>query len=160
MKPSTHYFCAHHLEQMKACESEAIRQWTQLMQRGVKAYVECREEAAQIYLGAAMEVGLLRSRLPSNGIFSEMHVLKPAEFMIQTHLTMECFEAAEQLIEQISTANAQHRRFFTSVCDDFLEAQLQAAQLAEKAFFTSAPFSNPQAVELLQPRAYPAATTH
>lgn len=77
------YLCAYHAERLKACESEAFRYWGEMMRRGVQAYVECRFDAAVLYLGTALEIGLLRQRCQLNGLFKGLHIQKPVEFLVE-----------------------------------------------------------------------------
>lgn len=84
----TTYLCAHHLCSIEQDEPRALQAWSQLMQRGVKAYVECRVEAAEIYFFAALDVVEVRAAQPGNAIFGEMQWRKPAEFLMNIWLGM------------------------------------------------------------------------
>ncbi len=84
----TTYLCAHHLCSIEQDEPRALQAWNQLMQRGVKAYVECRIEAAEIYFCAALDVVEVRAAQPDNAIFGEMQWRKPAEFLLNLWLGM------------------------------------------------------------------------
>lgn len=132
------YFCAYHSEKMKSCESEAIRQWSQLMQRGVKAYSECRIDAAQIYLGSAFDIAHLRSDCEKNGVFSEMHLLKPVEFLLQIYLMTDLFDEAYQVLHRISAVSDKNKDFFTHGAEVFLGDNYERLEVAEKTFFGSA----------------------
>lgn len=102
MKPK--YFCAHHASKLTASEQYAIGSWTELMRRGTQAYAESRMEAAWIYLGAAIEVSLLRSSLSNNDTFSDMHLAKPLEFLIKGCLATAEINRAAALLSKIATA--------------------------------------------------------
>ena len=97
------YFCAYHSEKMKTYETEAYRYWMEVMRRGVQSYVKCRSESAYIYLHTAMDIGLLRQRCEENGIFEELHITKPAEFLIQLFIADDNFKEAFTLLSCISS---------------------------------------------------------
>lgn len=96
------YFCAYHAERLKACESDAFRHWAEMMRRGAQAYIECRFEAANLYLGAALDIGLLRQTCGENGLFSALHVMKPAEFLLEVQLLEQRHSDAEATLRRIS----------------------------------------------------------
>lgn len=96
------YFCVYHAERLKACESDAYRHWAEMMRRGTQAYVECRFEAANLYLGAALDIGLLRHGCAENGLFSVFHVMKPAEFLLEVQLLEQRHDDAETVLGKIS----------------------------------------------------------
>jgi hypothetical protein len=97
------YFCAYHAERLRACESEAYRHWAEMMQRGAQAYSECRFEAANLYLGAAMDIGLLRHGCEGNGLFTTFHIMKPAEFLLEAQLLEQRHDAAENTLHKLSS---------------------------------------------------------
>lgn len=97
------YFCMFHTQRLKARESEAIAAWSQLMHHGIKAYSECRISDAYTYLAAATDIALLRSDCAVNGIFSELHLIKPAEFLIQLQLAEQRYTDATMLLNRLST---------------------------------------------------------
>lgn len=102
MKPQ--FFCAHQATKLKASEQYALGSWIELMRRGTRAHVECRMEAAWIYLNAAVEVSLLRFSLSSNDLFTDMHLAKPLEFLIKGALVTDEFNKATILLTKISAA--------------------------------------------------------
>lgn len=130
----TPYFCAYHVEQMKACESEALRCWSQVMQRGVKAYTECRTEAALIYLGAALDVSMMRAACPKNGIFKDLHLTKPAEFLVQLYLTSDDFGFANTLLTKLDREAKFLNELRTKCFEEFLLKQFKCVSEAEKLF--------------------------
>src|SRR5688572_28812628 len=68
-------------------EDEALRLWSSTLRRGLSALQYKRYQAAEIYLGAAYEIGILRLDCSDNAIFDATHVVQPAVRM------MECFLA-------------------------------------------------------------------
>lgn len=95
------YLCAYHVERLKACESEALRYWGEMMRRGVQAYVACRIEAATLYLGTALEIGLLRQRCQLNGVFEGLHIVKPAEFLVELLKVDRQYGEVNELLEYV-----------------------------------------------------------
>ena len=77
------YLCPYHLARLKKCEIDAMRNWTELMSRGLSAYGQCRLEAASCYLGAALEIALLRINVPQGSRFSDLHIIKPAQSLLE-----------------------------------------------------------------------------
>lgn len=84
----TTYLCAHHLCSIEQNETRALHAWSQLMHRGVKAYIACRIEAAEIYFCAALDVVEVRAAQAGNAIFGEMQWRKPAEFLLNLWLAL------------------------------------------------------------------------
>lgn len=97
------YLCAYHAERLKACESEAFRYWGEMMRRGVQAYVECRFDAAVLYLGTALEIGLLRQRCQLNGLFEGLHIQKPVEFLVELLKIDRQYHQINELLNYVST---------------------------------------------------------
>ena len=124
----TTYFCAYHAERLKACESEAFRHWGEMMRRGVQAYVECRMDAAGLYLGTALEIGLLRRECNENGVFAVLHILKPAQFLVELFLLDRQQRKVEELINKISTHGGQ---IADPLLDDFLSQSFNRAASIE-----------------------------
>lgn len=130
------YFCAYHAENMKVCESEALRCWLQMMQRGEKAYVECRMEAARIYMGCALDIAILRSHCKRNSAFSGQHILKPAELLVQLQLACDNLETATELLTRtIETVSAEmgNRSDFKELTTALFE-QIEAAEKVSLGF--------------------------
>lgn len=96
------YLCAYHAERLKACESEAFRYWGEMMRRGVQAYVECRFDAAVLYLGTALEIGLLRQRCQLNGLFAGVHIQKPVEFLVELLKIDRQYQQVNELLDYVS----------------------------------------------------------
>ena len=99
------YFCAYHSEKMKTYETEAYRYWMEVMRRGVQSYAKCRSESAHIYLHTAVDIGLLRQGCKRNGVFEELHIIKPAEFLIQLFIADDNFNGAHELLSHISSSS-------------------------------------------------------
>lgn len=98
------YFCAYHSEKMETYETEAYRYWMEVMRRGVQSYAKCRSESAHIYLHTAMDIGLLRQKCKKNGVFEELHITKPAEFLIQLYIADDNINGALELLSYISSS--------------------------------------------------------
>lgn len=131
----TPYLCAYHTVRMRSNESEALRAWSALMQRGVRAYVECRVEASNIYLSAAMDIAFLRLGLNNNAAFSHTHLLKPAEFIVQLFLVDNAFDSARNLLKKIEILSQTNSNLDSSETDAFLESQYTTVEMAENDFF-------------------------
>lgn len=97
------YFCAYHSEKMETYEAEAYRYWMEVMRRGIQAYTKCRSESAHIYLQTAMDIGLLRQQCKKNDMFEELHIIKPAEFLIQLYIADDNIHGAFELLSHISS---------------------------------------------------------
>lgn len=67
-------------------EDEALRLWSSTLRRGLSALQYKRYQAAEIYLGAAYEIGILRLDCSDNTIFDATHVLQPAARMTECFL--------------------------------------------------------------------------
>ena len=114
------YFCAYHTERLRACESDSFRHWTEMMRRGVQAYSECRFEAANLYLGAALDIGLLRHCCEENGLFTTLHIMKPAEFLLEMQLLDQRHDAAEDMLDRISAITRPDKDWLISQLMNFL----------------------------------------
>lgn len=107
---NTRYFCAYHAERIRESEPHALRCWVEMMRRGMQAYTECRIEAAQIYLGSALDIGLLRHTCAHNTVFGEIHLTKPADFIIELRLSEADHEAALSLLNKIADVSETSER--------------------------------------------------
>ncbi|MDZ7923833.1 MAG: hypothetical protein U5M23_07170 [Marinagarivorans sp.] len=132
---TSQYFCAYHVNKFVVSEIEAFRNWSQMMQRGVKAYVECRVEAAEIYLGSSLDIALLRCSCTGNKIFSEEQLLKPAEFILQIYLMTDAFHKAQQTLDRISGCCQANHGLLGMVTEKFITEQFERFEKAEKDFF-------------------------
>lgn len=130
------YFCIFHAQLLQARESEAIAAWSQLMRRGMTAYNECRTSDAYTYLGAALDLALLRSECASNGIFSELHLIKPAEFLIQLQLAEQRFDDATLLLDRLGAFGNLPIAWLGPTLEQFVEferSQINAVKAREPA---------------------------
>ncbi len=132
------YFCAFHAEKLKQCEAQAIGSWSQMMHRGVHAYAEHRASEALIYLGTALEIGILRSHCPTNDIFCSMQLLKPAEFLIEIMLSHDHYENANALLCDIGD-RASIELNQSSPLKEGISKLFARVETAEKAYFTGEP---------------------
>lgn len=112
------YLCAFHQERLRFCESDAYRLWMEMMQRGTQTYTECRFDAAILYLSTALDIGFLRQGCEQNGLFSALHLLKPAEFLYEALMLEQRYGDAEILLRKISSC--------TDHCNDEFVAHLRS----------------------------------
>lgn len=98
----TTYLCAHHLCSIEQDETRALQAWNQLMHRGLKAYVACRIDAAEIYFCAALDVIEIRARVSGNRHFTDLHWRKPAEFLSSLWQGLGDCHKIHRLIERIA----------------------------------------------------------
>ncbi len=132
----TTYFCTFHAERMMAYEGEAIQYWTQMMRRGTQAYSECRIDAARIYLGSAMEIGLLRHSCVKSMFFDDMHLTQPLSFLIELLILDESFDEAIYILSKISTAINERRTVPDSGLLEVLANHYSRVEISEKKHMT------------------------
>lgn len=102
MKPS--YICPYHAQLMKRHENSAISYWCEMMHCGTQAYAQCRIEAAELYLGAATEVALIRRACVTNNFFDDLHIAKPLELIMELYAQDFNFTKAPLLLSKVSVA--------------------------------------------------------
>lgn len=102
MKPS--YICPYHAQLMKRHENSAISYWCEMMHCGTQAYAQCRIEAAELYLGAATEVALIRRGCATNNFFDDRHIAKPLELIMELYAQDFNFTQAPLLLSKVSVA--------------------------------------------------------
>lgn len=95
------YFCAQHAKRILQNESEAFGSWNEMMNIGVQAYSQCRLDAAAIYLGAALDIAFLRTACASNHSFTTLHIVKPAEFLLDLMLSEQRWNQASRLLARV-----------------------------------------------------------
>ncbi len=130
------YFCAYHAQRMKNHESEALRYWIDMMRRGTQAYVECRIDAANIYLGSALDIALIRKTCEKNEFFNDMHFCKPAEFLIKLMLIENRFNEAIVILSRLSSASQTQTNINERELTHFLEKHYENIEIAEKEYMT------------------------
>ena len=132
----TTYLCAHHLCSIEQDEPRALQVWSQLMQRGVKAYIECRIEAAEIYFCAALDVVEVRAAQTGNAIFGEMQWRKPAEFLLNIWLGMgeqnKILLLNERIAKLPSLCGKESLIQFHSTVDELLAKDAAGPKLLER----------------------------
>lgn len=131
------YFCSNHIVQLRSSEPQALQCWSEMMNLGLKAYVACHLKHAHSYLSAALEVGLLRARCLRNEFFSDMHIIKPTEFLIQSYLLQCDFTQAIVTLGKLSRLDQQTPSEEQSSLRKFLCRQFERVESAEKAYFNS-----------------------
>lgn len=132
----TPYFCPFHAERMKVSESEALRCWSEMMRRGIHAYMDCRVEAADLYLGATLDIGLLRYQCAQNAMFSDHHVTKPADFLIELLCGDVRFSAAVATLSRISSAANTAGRNASADLLEWLAMRYAQVERAEKRYMS------------------------
>ena len=129
----TKYFCPYHMAKIKKSEHNAINAWTELMRRGGQAYAECRTESASIYLGAAIEVALLRIESHPNGCFHIEHTLKPLDMLLELYLVESSFDHAiitlSKISEALSTQNIENKTDYLRQLEKYYERLEEAERL-------------------------------
>ena len=126
------YFCAYHAKQVCGSETQAFSQWGEVMRRGVKAYVQCRIEAATLFLNAALDIAQLRSECSTNSVFSLMHLCKPVEFLIQLTIAENNFKKATGFLDRLAALDLQHLSDEGARLNTFLGEQYKLIEIAEK----------------------------
>jgi hypothetical protein len=83
------------------CENEdqALRLWSATLRRGLSALQYKRYQAAEIYLGAAYELGILRLDC-KNRIFDATHVIQPALRLTELFLAIGKIAAARSFFNE------------------------------------------------------------
>ena len=119
------YLCRYHLEKMKTNESNAICQWTEMMRRGIRAYTECRTDAADVYLNSALQIALVRTQCPCNGIFESTHIVKPAGFLLDLKILENGYHDAVEMLSDISSIVTQAKSKFEENLIAFLAKQYE-----------------------------------
>ncbi len=74
------------------------------MQRAIVAHVHCRIESADIYFRSALEIALLRLGSSRKQLFSDVHLTKPLEFLIDTQLAERNYPGAVGLLSRVSSS--------------------------------------------------------
>ncbi len=132
MKPK--YFCPYHIERIHTCEQSALVSWNEMMRRGVQAYASCRADAARIYLDSAIDISLLRYR-HKNLYFSELHIAKPLDFLVELFLANENFTDAFEVLAKISSVIDDEPQPSTKLRKT-LEKHYRQIEVNEKRFFS------------------------
>jgi hypothetical protein len=81
-------------------EDEALRLWISTVRRGVSALQYNRYPAAEIYLGAAYEIGILRLDCADNTIFDATHVVQPAARLAEGFLAQGNIAGAHSFLKE------------------------------------------------------------
>lgn len=129
------YFCAFHAERMKASESEALRCWSEIMRRGMHAYVDCRMEAAELYLGAALDIGLMRYRCTQSTMISILHITKPTDFLLELFCADIRFDTAVAALSRISSTTLASCKSNTDLLA-WLAIKYERVECAEKQYMS------------------------
>jgi hypothetical protein len=81
-------------------EDEALRLWSSTLRRGMAALQYKRYTAAEIYLGAAYEIGILRLDCLDNTIFDATHVVQPAVHLTDSFLAQGNIASAHSFFNE------------------------------------------------------------
>jgi hypothetical protein len=134
----TTHFCAHHKEQLKTCEHQAWRCWSDMMRRGVMAYSECRFESAEIYFSAALEIALLRYVHSKNEIFQNAHLIKSVEFVINLLRLDLRFDDANRLLKHLSASVSEISSSSSIELMEYIKDCFVTIEEAEKSYLIEA----------------------
>ena|GEM_PF-4959846 len=80
-------------------EDEALRLWSSTLRRGLSALQYNRFQAAEIYLSAAYEIGILRLDC-TNKIFDATHVTRPAAQLMEAFLAQGNIAGAHSFLKE------------------------------------------------------------
>lgn len=131
------YFCPYHVDKIRQCENTAAQWWNELMKRGLVAYNECRLEAADIFMKSALSLSLLRYSEPNNHWLTSIHITKPAEFLVEMHISEQQYDAAIQLLSQISNDTWPFVSDFEEKITEFLAVQYERIESLEKSYMNA-----------------------
>ncbi len=114
-----------------------MRFWVEMTRRGIQAYSECRADGANIYLGSAVEIAMLRLICSKNQHFHTHHLQRPLEVLIE-HFISQCdFDEGVLLLNQISRdieeANLSDQNSITNI----ISALFEKLEHSEKEYFCS-----------------------
>lgn len=97
----TNYLCPNHV-QLIAENLEAGKQyWRIFMARGETAYSDCRWDAAEIYLHAAIDVATVRMLASKDQSFSFYHILHPLKILCDLYISDSNLEKAKVAIAKV-----------------------------------------------------------
>ena len=116
-------------------EDEAWRLWSSTSRRGVSAVQYKRYQAAEIYLSAAYEIGLLRTECPNNRIFNGFHIIQPANLLIDLYFAQGNLVAARSFFNETRSLldarrvvlNATQQRLLQEIGQRLTQAQRDKA---------------------------------
>jgi len=128
------YLCPNHIAQLQISEKRAMSYWVEIMRRGVKAYSQCRVEASELYLSAAIEIYLLRSACNENSFFSGCHLLKPLDFVLELFIQNQAFDKASKLLGKIESFVEQNNVELSAAILDHIESGYQRIESEEKQY--------------------------
>lgn len=127
------YFCQRHAKQMLVSERQAFFRWMQMMQKGCHAYMHCQHDSARIYLGAAIDIAMLRLTSKSNSLFLLTHATKPAEFLLNVLVTESAFEDAKTTLDCLSTLLPRNDLAEDELLNDFINEYQEFVDQGEAA---------------------------
>lgn len=128
------YFCSYHGEQIKMSEKKALRCWEEMMRRGAIAYNAYRFDAARIYLGSALDIGILHTKCVDNSTFGSLHVCKPSAFLVELALAGANLHLGRRVLEQITTLLQGPHGLSQKTMLDFVAKQYKRLDNEEKVW--------------------------
>lgn len=105
-------FCQAHLSYIKNDENYAFNAWNNVMNKAVRAYIECKKELAITLFKTASDIAFLRLSIKNNFFFDNTTITKPSEFIISL-LCDDCeFKHATDILLKLSDLETlqQHNR--------------------------------------------------
>lgn len=132
---SSKYLCFIHIKRILFSEAEALLSWSSMMQRGVNAYTKCRSDTAHTYLSAALDIALLRNECEENKAFWDIHIMKPAELLMQLHLLSEEYEQADLLLSRLVSISSPSGKSMGVELTSFLNQHYEYLKAARKEDF-------------------------
>lgn len=99
---TTDHFCPHHIAMFESNEANAFRVWNEVMMLGTQAYARDEFDNAIRYLGAALQIGLIRVGCRVNCYFDAFYVLEPLRYLVEHHLKNAQIETVYQQLDRVS----------------------------------------------------------
>ena len=115
------------------CENEdhALRLWSSTLRRGLSALQYKRYQAAEIYLGAAYELGILRLGC-KNRIFNATHIIQPTLRLIELFLATGKNAAARSFFNETQLLLQTKRVALSQVQERLLQETNQMLQQVQR----------------------------
>jgi len=113
-------------------EDEALRLWSSTLRRGLSALQYKRYTAAEIYLGAAYEIGILRLDCLNNTIFDATHVVQPAVHLTNSFLAQGNIASAHSFFNETQHLLQTKTVSMSPLHERVLQEITQALQQAQR----------------------------
>lgn len=112
-------------------EDQAMRLWSSALRRGLSALQYKRYQAAEIYLRAAYELGILRLDC-NNTRFDAGHILQPALRLTELLLTIGKVAAARSFFNEIQLLLQTRKVVLSQRQERLLQDNAQLLQLVQR----------------------------